>query len=56
MDMNNVKAITLPDGSKVRKIKNNNGQIIWADDTKYPYRQLEWINFTGAQYFSLGST
>ena len=56
MDMNNVKAITLPDGSKVRKIKNNNGQIIWADDTKYPYRQLEWINFTGNQYCGLGST
>ena len=56
MDMNNVKAITLPDGSKVKKIKNNNGQIIWADDTKYPYRQLEWINFTGDQRCDLGST
>ena len=56
MDMNNVTAITLPDGSKVRKIKNNNGQTIWADDTKYPYRQLEWINFTGEQYCDIGST
>ena len=56
MDMNNVKAITLPDGNKVKKIKNSNGQTIWADDTKYPYRQLEWINFNGNQYCGLGST
>lgn len=56
MDMNNVKAITLPNGSKVKKIKNSNGQIIWADDTKYPYRQLEWINFTGDQCCDIGST
>ena len=56
MDMNNVKAITIPNGGKVKKIKNNNGQTIWADDTKYPYRQLEWINFTGDQYCGLGST
>ena len=56
MDMNNVKAIKLPDGSKVKKIKNNNGQIIWADDTKYPYRQLEWIKFTGSQHCGLGRT
>lgn len=54
--MNNVKAITLPNGSKVKKIKNNNGQTIWADDTKYPYRQLEWIKFTGEQYCDIGST
>lgn len=56
MNMNNVKAITLPNGGKVKKIKNNNGQTIWADDTKYPYRQLEWIKFTGNQYCGLGST
>lgn len=56
MDMNNVKAITLPNGGKVKKIKNSNGQTIWADDTKYPYRQLEWINFTGDQRCGIGST
>ena len=56
MDMNNVKAITLPNGGKVKKIKNSNGQTIWADDTKYPYRQLEWINFTGDQCCDIGST
>ena len=56
MDMNNVKAITLPNGNKVKKIKNSNGKTIWADDTKYPYRQLECINFTGNQYCDLGST
>lgn len=56
MDMNNVKAITLPNGGKVKKIKNSNGQTIWSDNTKYPYRQLEWINFTGDQRCDLGST
>lgn len=56
MDMNNVKAITLPNGSKVKKIKNSNGQTIWTDDTKYLYRQLEWINFTGDQSCDIGST
>lgn len=56
MDMNNVKAITLPNGGKVKKIKNNNGQTIWADDTKYPYRKLEWIKFTGDQYCGIGRT
>ena len=54
--MNNVKAITLHNGSKVKKIKNSNDQTIWADDTKYLYRQLEWINFNGNQYCDLGST
>ena len=56
MDMNNVKAITLPNGGKVKKIKNSDGQTIWTDDTKYPYRQLEWIYFTGDQRCDLGST
>ena len=55
MDMNNVKAITLPNGGKVKKIKNNNGQTIWSDNTKYPYRQLEWINFNGDQRCDISS-
>ena len=55
IDFSQVKTITIPEGD-VTKIKNNNGKIMWADDTKYPYRQLEWINFTGNQYCDIGST
>ena len=55
MALNDVKEITIPEGS-VKKIQDSNGNIIWADDTKYPYRQLEWIKFTGNQYCGLGST
>lgn len=53
MNMNNVKAITLPNNVKVKKIKDSAGKIIWADDTKYLYRQIEWIKFTGGQYCEL---
>lgn len=55
IDFSQVKTITIPEGS-VTKITDSAGNILWADDTKYPYRQLEWINFTGAQYCGLGST
>ena len=55
IDFSQVKTITIPEGS-VTKITDSNGNILWADDTKYPYRQLKWINFTGAQYCGLGST
>lgn len=55
IDFSQVKTITIPEGS-VTKINDSTGNILWADDTKYPYRQLEWINFTGEQYCGLGST
>ena len=55
IDFSQVKTITIPEGS-VTKITDPTGNILWADDTKYPYRQLEWINFTGNQYCDLGST
>ena len=55
IDFSQVKAITIPEGS-VTKITDSTGNILWADDTKYPYRQLEWINFTGNQSCDIGST
>ena len=55
IDFSQVKTINIPEGS-VTKITDSNGNTLWADDTKYPYRQLEWIKFTGNQYCGLGST
>lgn len=55
IDFSQVKTITIPEGS-VYKIADSAGNILWADATKYPYRQLEWINFTGSQYCGIGST
>ena len=55
IDFSQVKTMTIPEGS-VTKITDSTGNTLWADDTKYPYRQLEWINFTGAQYCNIGST
>ena len=55
IDFSQVKTITIPEGS-VTKITDSTGNILWADDTKYPYRQLEWIKFTGNQYCGLGRT
>lgn len=55
INFSQVKTITIPEGS-VTKITDSTGNILWADDTKYPYRQLEWINFTGNQYCGLGRT
>ena len=55
IDFSQVKTITIPEGS-VTKITDSAGNILWADDTKYPYRQLEWINFTGNQNCDIGNT
>ena len=55
IDFSQVKTVTIPEGS-VTKINDSTGNILWADDTKYPYRQLEWIKFTGNQYCGLGRT
>ena len=55
IDFSQVKTLTIPEGS-VTKITDSTGNILWSDDTKYPYRQLEWINFTGNQNCDIGST
>lgn len=49
INMKDVKAITIPDGS-VKKIEDANGNIIWGSVTAFPYRKLEYIKFSGAEY------
>lgn len=48
VEMKNVKAITIPEGT-VKKIENSNGDIIWASYDAFPYRKLEYIHFSGAE-------
>lgn len=49
MNMKDVKAITIPQGS-VKKIEDSNGNIIWGSASAFPYRRLEYIKFSGAEY------
>ena len=54
MDLKNVKAITIPQGS-VKKIEDSNGKIIWGSQAAFPYRRLEYLHFSGTEYLQLGS-
>lgn len=49
MDMKDVKEITIPEGS-VQKIQDANGNVIWGSQSAFPYRRLEYIKFSGAEY------
>lgn len=49
MNMKDVKAITIPQGS-VKKIEDSNGNIIWGSHAAFPYRRLEYIHTSGAEY------
>lgn len=49
MALNDVKEITIPEGS-VKKIQDSNGNIIWGSQSAFPYRRLEYIKFSGAEY------
>lgn len=53
MNMKDVKAITIPQGT-VKKIENSNGDIIWGSRSAFPYRRLEYIHFSGAEYIDTG--
>ena len=50
MDLKNVKAITIPQGS-VKKIEDSNGKIIWGSQDAFPYRRLEYIHFNGTNNY-----
>lgn len=57
MNFTNVKDLSVPvNGTDkgVYKIKNANGDVLWASYTKYPYRRLGFILFTGSEYIDLG--
>ena len=47
--MKDVKEITIPQGS-VKKIEDSNGNVIWGSESAFPYRRLEYIKFSGAEY------
>ena len=49
IDFSQVKTITIPEGS-VNKITDSNGVILWANEDAFPYRRLEYIKFSGAEY------
>ena len=49
MALNDVKEITIPEGS-VKQIQDSNGNIIWGSQSAFPYRRLEYIKFSGAEY------
>lgn len=49
VNMSNVKAIT-HNNKQVSKIEDSNGNIIWGSYDAFPYRRLEYIHFSGAEY------
>lgn len=51
MALNDVKEITIPEGS-VKQIQDSNGNIIWGSQSAFPYRRLEYIKFSGAEYIN----
>ena len=49
IDFSQVKTITIPEGS-VKKITDSTGVVLWGSKTAFPYRRLEYIKFSGAEY------
>ena len=46
-------AVEITDNSnnkQVKCIKDSNGNIIWGSQSSFPYRKLEYINFSGTEY------
>lgn len=54
-DMKQVAELTIPEGN-VKKIEDSNGDIIWGSQSAFPYRRLEYIQFSGAEYVDTGLT
>ena len=53
MPISDYKAITIPEGN-VKMIQNVSGEIIWGSQDAFPYRRLEYLNFSGDQYINTG--
>ena len=51
IDFSQVKEITIPEGS-VKQIADSSGTIIWRSKSAFPYRRLEYIKFSGAEYIN----
>ena len=54
MALNDVKEITIPEGS-VKKIQDSNNNIIWGSESAFPYRILEYIDIPADAYLNLNS-
>ena len=46
IDFSQVKTIAIPDGS-VTKITDSTGVVLWANETAFPYRRLQYIESNG---------
>ena len=55
MPINDYKEITIPEGS-VKKIEDSDGNIIWGSQSAFPYRRLEYIKFSGAEYINTNTS
>ena len=47
IDFSQVKTITIPEGS-VTKITDSTGVVLWANETAFPYRRLQYIESNGS--------
>ena len=47
IDFSQVKTITIPEGS-VKKITDSTGVVLWANETAFPYRRLQYIESNGS--------
>ena len=54
MALNDVKEITIPEGS-VKQIQDSNNNIIWGSESAFPYRILEYIDIPADAYLNLNS-
>ena len=55
IDFSQVKTITIPEGS-VTKITDSTGAVLWINETAFPYRRLQYIKFSGAEYVDTNVT
>ena len=55
IDFSKVKTITIPEGS-VKKITDSTGAVLWINEAAFPYRRLEYIKFSGAEYVDTNLT
>ena len=55
IDFSKVKKITIPEGS-VTKITDSTGAVLWVNEAAFPYRRLQYVKFSGAEYVDTNVT
>ena len=55
IDFSQVKTITIPEGS-VKKITDYNCAVLCVHEAAFPYRRLQYIKFSGAEYVDTNLT